>query len=53
MPNVMPRLTRTPGQIRWTGPRLGEHNEEVLAQMLGMNRSEMLAAQGRQERERP
>lgn len=53
MPNVMPRLTRTPGQIRWTGPRLGEHNEEVLAQMLGMNLSEMLAAQGRQERERP
>ncbi len=37
----------------WTGPRLGEHNEEVLARMLGMGRSEMLAAQGRQEREQP
>ena len=29
MQNVLFRLSRTPGAIRWTGPRLGEHNEEV------------------------
>ena len=32
MPAVAPRLSRTPGSIRWTGPRLGEHTEQVLAE---------------------
>ena len=30
MPNVLFRLSETPGAIRWAGPRLGEHNHEVL-----------------------
>jgi crotonobetainyl-CoA:carnitine CoA-transferase CaiB-like acyl-CoA transferase len=29
MTNVAFRLSETPGEIRWTGPRLGEHNPEV------------------------
>lgn len=31
MQGVVPKLTRTPGQVRWAGARLGEHNDEVLA----------------------
>ena len=30
MQNVLFRLSETPGQIRSTGPRLGEHNAEIL-----------------------
>ena len=30
MHNVIPRLSKTPGRIRATGPKLGEHGEEVL-----------------------
>jgi formyl-CoA transferase len=30
MPGVVPHLTRQPGTIRWAGPRLGEHNDEIL-----------------------
>ncbi|MBU3068098.1 CoA transferase [Nocardia sp. NEAU-G5] len=30
MPNVAFRLSATPGRIRWTGPRLGEHTDDVL-----------------------
>jgi formyl-CoA transferase len=30
MQNVAPRLSATPGSVRWTGPELGEHNDEVL-----------------------
>lgn len=30
MPTVRFRLSRTPGSIRWAGPRLGEHTEELL-----------------------
>ena len=34
MQNVVPRLTETPGEVRWTGPKLGEHNEEVYGELL-------------------
>ncbi|MFQ6143868.1 CaiB/BaiF CoA transferase family protein [Streptomyces seoulensis] len=30
MPNVAFRLSETPGRIRWPGPRLGEHTDDVL-----------------------
>ncbi|MGH3829234.1 MAG: CoA transferase [Pseudonocardiaceae bacterium] len=30
MPNVPFRLSARPGRIRWAGPRLGEHTEEIL-----------------------
>ena len=33
MQNVAPRLSETPGSIRWTGPTLGEHNAEILGQI--------------------
>ena len=29
MQNVVPRLSETPGEVRWTGPKLGQHNDEV------------------------
>jgi crotonobetainyl-CoA:carnitine CoA-transferase CaiB-like acyl-CoA transferase len=33
MQNVFPRLSRTPGSIRWPGPELGAHTAEVLAEL--------------------
>ena len=33
MPAAVPRLTKTPGRTRWLGPRLGEHNQELLDQL--------------------
>ncbi len=35
MQNVVPKLSGTPGEIRATGPALGEHNEEVFKGVLG------------------
>jgi crotonobetainyl-CoA:carnitine CoA-transferase CaiB-like acyl-CoA transferase len=29
VPNVFPHLSGTPGEFRWPGPKLGEHNEEI------------------------
>jgi formyl-CoA transferase len=31
IPGIVPKLTATPGETRWLGPRLGEHTAEVLA----------------------
>ena len=31
MQNTFPKLSETPGEVRWPGPALGEHTEAVLA----------------------
>jgi formyl-CoA transferase len=35
MQNAFPKLSRTPGGIRWPGPALGAHTDEVLAARAG------------------
>lgn len=43
MQGVVPRLSETPGDIRWTGPALGEHSEQILAERLGLNADSIAA----------
>jgi formyl-CoA transferase len=31
LPGFVPKLSETPGETRWIGPRLGEHTDEMLA----------------------
>jgi crotonobetainyl-CoA:carnitine CoA-transferase CaiB-like acyl-CoA transferase len=33
VPGIVPRLSETPGRTRWIGPTLGQHVEEVLAEI--------------------
>jgi len=33
MPNVFPRLSRTPGRIRFPGPRIDQHRQEILEEL--------------------
>jgi len=33
LPGIVPKLSATPGATRWVGPKLGEHTDEVLAQL--------------------
>lgn len=37
MQNVFPRLSESPGQVRWPGPALGEHTDLVLTERLGLS----------------
>jgi len=40
MQNVVPRLTETPGKVRWAGPALGQHNDEVYGELLKLSEEE-------------
>jgi succinyl-CoA:(S)-malate CoA-transferase subunit B len=37
IPNVVPRLTGTPGKVKWLGSGLGEHNKEIYGGLLGLS----------------
>ena len=40
MPGIVPKLSDTPGEVRWQGPALGEHTDSVLSD-LGFNASDV------------
>ncbi|MFI4975174.1 MAG: CaiB/BaiF CoA transferase family protein [Caulobacterales bacterium] len=41
MQNVFPKLSETPGSVRWPGPPLGAHTMEVLREKLGLSVAEI------------
>ena len=38
MQNVAPKLSATPGSVRTAAPEMGQHNEQVYLELLGMSR---------------
>jgi formyl-CoA transferase len=40
-PSVVPKLTNSPGAVRWLGPSLGAHTDEILTSVLGMQPAEL------------
>jgi len=41
MPDVIPRLSATPGRITSGSPMLGEHNSEIYEELLGLTKEEL------------
>jgi len=39
IPAIAPMLDETPGATRWPGPEVGEHNDEILKDLLGIDDS--------------
>ena len=37
MQNVFPKLSATPGRVRWPGPALGQHTDAVLSERAGLS----------------
>jgi formyl-CoA transferase len=46
MQNAFPKLSRTPGRVRWPGPELGQHTDEVLAARLGASDERLAELRG-------
>ncbi len=47
MQNAFPKLSDTPGEVRWPGPGLGEHTEDVLMARAGLSAADLAALRGR------
>lgn len=47
-PGIVPHVPENPGAVRWAGPAIGEHTEEVLGRHLGLSADEIavLRAEG-------
>ena len=43
MQSPTPRLSRTPGKIKFSGPHLGQHNQEIYGDLLGMTSEQVEA----------
>jgi crotonobetainyl-CoA:carnitine CoA-transferase CaiB-like acyl-CoA transferase len=41
MPGIVPKLSETPGEIGWGGPKLGQHTEEVLSGLLRLTEEQI------------
>jgi crotonobetainyl-CoA:carnitine CoA-transferase CaiB-like acyl-CoA transferase len=39
---IVPHVPETPGEIRWTGPDIGQHTEEVMQELLGKSPVEVM-----------
>jgi formyl-CoA transferase len=47
MQNTFPKMSETPGRVRWPGPALGQHTEEVLTARLGWSADRLAALKGK------
>lgn len=41
IPSTIPRLSETPGEIKHLGPKLGEHTDEVLRELVGLEQHQI------------
>lgn len=41
MPGIVPKLSATPGEIKWIGPKMGAHNQEIYQEMLELDAAEL------------
>lgn len=40
MPGIVPKFSETPGEIKWVGPKMGAHNQEIYQDLLSISSAE-------------
>lgn len=43
VPDVIPKLSSTPGEVKWLGQEVGSHNTEIYGKLLGISEEELSA----------
>lgn len=43
MPGIVPKLSKTPGSVKWAGPSLGRHNAEIYGELLGLAETDLIS----------
>lgn len=43
IPALVPRMQATPGKTEWSGPKLGQHTDQVLDELLGLDETQRSA----------
>jgi crotonobetainyl-CoA:carnitine CoA-transferase CaiB-like acyl-CoA transferase len=41
IPAILPKLSETPGRTDWPGAQIGQHNAEILGNLLGLSEDEL------------
>lgn len=41
MQGIVPKMSGTPGEVKWAGPAIGEYNEEIYCGRLGVSKEEL------------
>jgi len=41
IPAILPKLTKTPGRTDWPGAKIGDHNQEILGDLLGLSEADL------------
>ena len=41
VPGIVPKLSATPGEVKWLGAGLGAHNKDILCDLLGLSGDEL------------
>jgi formyl-CoA transferase len=42
-PGIVPHIPDDPGAVRWAGPPIGAHTDEVIGELLGLQPAEIAA----------
>jgi crotonobetainyl-CoA:carnitine CoA-transferase CaiB-like acyl-CoA transferase len=43
MPGIVPKMSVTPGEIEWAGPKLGQHTDEILKEKIHLSEEQIKA----------
>jgi crotonobetainyl-CoA:carnitine CoA-transferase CaiB-like acyl-CoA transferase len=43
MPGIVPKMSETPGEIEWAGPKLGQHTDEILKEKIHLSEEQIKA----------